>query len=440
MEGFILLIYFFIIVLLVKIYKQENVHKFFSFLLFLKFTLWTFLPVLISVFDWELADNISFRTLPYNVYVTYVLYDALYLLAIHTIFYLLISKFNTSKLTFFTGNFQVSSFLLRLIILFSIIIIILVIIVSNYDYIELNDVDVDKPFINLIAFAEGYAVAAILSIILFFRQNISKKLFFLLHVLYLIYSVKLTLLGSRIAIVGPLILYMYYYFFQTGLGKKLFLTIPVVLFSVGVISIMPVLSSLRNDKISFSDVLNNTNSIDTEIILRELITKTNGVYYGAVLCEKDGISKAGINPYVNSLVAIIPGFILKNKPVPTSIDGTIMGIPSRVAGSYIVLNSTIFNVGLADSSVALWHGGLIGLIFNVLFASLIMIFISNNLQSGKIYSILVSFMFIKFPVLVINGTFDGFLRDFPRFLLVYILLFVFMHFLRFYNVISTEKK
>lgn len=61
---------------------------------------------------------------------------------------------------------------------------------------------------------------------------------------------------------------------------------PVVLFSVGVISIMPVLSSLRNDKISFSDVLNNTNSIDTEIILRELITKTNGVYYGAVLCEK----------------------------------------------------------------------------------------------------------------------------------------------------------
>lgn len=70
-----------------------------------------------------------------------------------------------------------------------------------------------------------------------------------------------------------------------------------------------------------------------------------------------------------------------------------MGIPSRVAGSYIVLNSTIFNVGLADSSVALWHGGLIGLIFNVLFASLIIVFISNNLQSEDIFNISVLYVY-----------------------------------------------
>ncbi|MCS3250073.1 hypothetical protein NXW70_14655 [Bacteroides fragilis] len=49
-----------------------------------------------------------------------------------------------------------------------------------------------------------------------------------------------------------------------------------------------------------------------------------------------------------------------------SSDGTIDGFPTRLAAEYISGDSRFFNVGISTSATALWHGGILFYVINLI--------------------------------------------------------------------------
>ena len=203
-------------------------------------------------------------------------------------------------------------------------------------------------------------------------------------------------------------------------------------------SLLPMLAKIRTEgSITFSDIsIGMVDNIDFNPIISEFAVKTNSVYYGAYLCEFDGIGAAGINPYINSLYTLIPRFLYPDKPVPTSKDGTEYGIPSRVAASLILGDSSVFNVGVPPSLIALWHGGVWAYIFNIAFTIWLLMWLNKLFNSGLFFWQLIVFIFINIPIMNVYITFDQFLRDIPRHFIIYFILCIIF---RFYKTLPKNE-
>ena len=355
----------------IKASKIKEVNSILGFSLIFLFILWYVIPILSTINFWIFFEEFLGNKLSFKEYLKYATIDLLYFLFI-ILFFIKYSKKKTS-LTIYNNKFQYNKSFFSAFYYASIVIILTQIFFDNslnLSYNNFNDLEISKgEFYNVLSFFNSYAVSFQILVILLYKDRISNVKYKFAIIIYLFYIFHLVTIGSRISILGPLIIFLYFYFYKMSHKLKILLTIPVISFGILAAILMPILANMRTESnVSIENL--STVKIDKfglEPIIAQFAIKTNSVYYGSFLLKYDGIGAAGINPYLNSLYSIIPRFIYPNKPVPTSKDGTSFGIPSRVAANLIISNSTVFNVGVPASLVALWHGGIFAFLFNILF-------------------------------------------------------------------------
>ena len=103
---------------------------------------------------------------------------------------------------------------------------------------------------------------------------------------------------------------------------------------------------------------------DVESVFIKLDSFTNG----AILNNTSGYGAGGIMPYVGSALVFIPRFILPEKPIAGTSDGTIYTHPSRIVTRNLGVQSDAMNVPSSPLSITFWHFGYLGFIVFVLFS------------------------------------------------------------------------
>jgi hypothetical protein len=103
---------------------------------------------------------------------------------------------------------------------------------------------------------------------------------------------------------------------------------------------------------------------DIESIFIKLDSFTNG----AILNNTSGYGTGGIMPYIGSALVFIPRFIIPEKPIAGTSDGTIYTHPSRIVTRSLGVQSDAMNVPSSPLSITFWHFGYFGFIVFVLFS------------------------------------------------------------------------
>jgi hypothetical protein len=105
---------------------------------------------------------------------------------------------------------------------------------------------------------------------------------------------------------------------------------------------------------------------DIESIFIKLDSFTNG----SILTSTSGYGTGGIMPYIGSVLVFIPRFIVPEKPVAGTSDGTIYTHPSRLVTRSLGIQSDAMNVPSSPLSIAFWHFGYSGFIIFIVFGFL----------------------------------------------------------------------
>lgn len=119
-------------------------------------------------------------------------------------------------------------------------------------------------------------------------------------------------------------------------------------------------------------------------LVREVATKLDSFSVGAFLLERMGPHYAGWQPYVGSLLSVVPRRLLSSKPVPGSVDGTYSGHPSRVMAAAMGMDSAAGNVDVSAAAVTIWQLGYLGLPLMVAANVLYLSFINALLLSESV--------------------------------------------------------
>jgi hypothetical protein len=105
---------------------------------------------------------------------------------------------------------------------------------------------------------------------------------------------------------------------------------------------------------------------DVEAVFIKLDSFTNG----SILNHTSGYGDGGIMPYVGSALVFIPRFIMPEKPVAGTSDGTIYTHPSRLVTRSLGIQSDAMNVPSSPLSITFWQFGDYGFAVLVLFSFL----------------------------------------------------------------------
>ena len=105
---------------------------------------------------------------------------------------------------------------------------------------------------------------------------------------------------------------------------------------------------------------------DVESVFIKLDSFTNG----SILNNTSGYGTGGIMPYVGSALVFIPRFIIPEKPIAGTSDGTIYTHPSRIVTRSLGIQSDAMNVPSSPLSITFWHFGYYGFVVFILFSFL----------------------------------------------------------------------
>ena len=105
---------------------------------------------------------------------------------------------------------------------------------------------------------------------------------------------------------------------------------------------------------------------DVESVFIKLDSFTNG----SILNNTSGYGTGGIVPYIGSALVFIPRFILPEKPIAGTSDGTIYTHPSRIVTRSLGVQSDAMNVPSSPLSITFWHFGYYGFAVFILFSFL----------------------------------------------------------------------
>jgi hypothetical protein len=186
------------------------------------------------------------------------------------------------------------------------------------------------------------------------------------------------------------------------------------------------------DRLNLNDVLSSSSKAADENIANEmavnLITKFDSFSNGAMLVERMGEGRAGIQPYIGAVLAIVPRAILPSKPIPGSFDGTIRGYPTRVVAVQMGMSEEAGNVNLSPASVAIWQFGYFGLLLMILCNALHLYLINSLLLAPSLLFKSLAFFLIGLPALLtLYASPDILLMNLERIFLVFLLLFAIHH-------------
>ena len=301
----------------------------------------------------------------------------------------------------------------------------LTLLTSTFSYLESNDLE-NATVGGPIDFLGGFSMSFITGTIFFFRKKVSFAKFYLCVSIMVFYWLILTFRGGRIYIFGIVILLLYYALIKRS-KTILILGILTGLFAL---TLLPALASLRGaDNVNTAEVINESKSSSSEMVVDQILGKTNSVNNGSYLIQYDGIGNNGYMMYTSTIYALIPRIIYPSKPEPGSVDGTLTGLPSRRAAIYQITGEYdgVFNLGISTSLSSLWGGGWL-MYFVEIISSAFLIFLLNSVfRSRKMIFITFAMSLLNYPICILEIPLPTILISVQRYTVIYFILSFICH-------------
>lgn len=361
----VILLTLILIYILYKIYKKKKVHQFLLIYFAFSAFLWVIFPSIVSLIGDRYKQELVVKE---NVFITYAIYEFLF----YIILLLLLYRFPLCK-PFYYGKYipNTSSSIKRIWFVLSLFLIINIIkqISSNVTYSEVNDSTIlAEQETNLFSIFSNFSICLYLTIILFYNKLYSKRIIFFSWLLLSLNIITVLAHGARMQVIFYLFVFVYY-LFSSALNKKRFFL--YMSFLIGIIYlcsyIFPAVAYIRSGgNFTVEDLRKSyENYGEANAFVLQLLIKSNSINTGAILVEETK-EKPYLNPYINSIYSFCPSILFPGKrPLAGSSDGTIDGFPTRLAAEYISGDSRFFNVGISTSATALWHGGILFYVINL---------------------------------------------------------------------------
>jgi hypothetical protein len=237
--------------------------------------------------------------------------------------------------------------------------------------------------------------------------------------------------GARIAMLQPFFLLTLYCQAQPWSSQQKITVIG--LGAVGTIIIGSILAvaigqARYGDRLNLDDLISSSSKAADENIITEmainLITKFDSFSTGAILVERMGEGRAGIQPYIGAVLALVPRAVLPSKPIPGSYDGTIRGYPTRIVAVQMGMSEEAGNVNISPASITIWQFGYFGLLVMVLCNALHLYLINSLLLSPSLLFKSLAFFLIGLPALMtLYASPDILLMNLERIFLAFLLMY-----------------
>jgi hypothetical protein len=279
----------------------------------------------------------------------------------------------------------------------------------------------------------GYLYAILLS-----TEGKTLKVYKILALIIILYSsYQDFMLGSRVQLLVPLIILIYYAIIHKWSFKSKFLIVPLVVLFFFVGGALAVISANQRQFSNLSPQviaeqysnLYNSSSQSSIIasIFEQLLIKYDSISNGGVLVTYLGAGYAGFNPYIGSILSLVPRIIAPNKPVPGSIDGTYLGTPQRIVPNIFSLSaSDVQNTGVSPVSVSVWQTGYLpGIFLFLVFNLLALMFLSSLLQFKSKIILGIAFSILNLPsAAYFLASPDYIILSYQRLIFLYLLVLV----------------
>ena len=409
--------------LVIKIVKSNYFHLLLRLFWVISFFGWNAIPFLLSLLP-KYKGDISIN---YEFYISCWAMNLFFLFIVYSSAMLFNKRGWKLDNLFTKPSYQYNPRFIKMIMNISIIILILIITIglnNTATYTERNDVGNhdDNLLLGTISFFRGYVVYFLLAILFFYQKILSQFQRFVIIGLLSLHYIMIAFAGSRIHLFAILIILVYVAISQ----KKTRLMIPIIAVGFFAFTLLPTISELRKtgDTFTTSDVI-QARPRDSGDILWEVMNKTNSVHSSSTLLYFSGIGSGGSLVYTSTLYSLFPRFIYPNKPHPGSMDGTMDGLPGRLAAN---INSTkyssVANVGIATSMEALWAGGFIMFILQALFSGILITLMNIAIKGKKLLFLYFVLSLLSFPVCTLDVSLVYFSVSIQRFLIVCMVFYI----------------
>ncbi len=409
--------------IVLKIIRDSYIHLLLKIFLGISFFGWNVAPYLLSLLPtYQTTIEVSFDFYLLCCSINFFFLFITYLTAIF-----FSKKKSMFDNLFVKQDYQYNHRFLKMLTNVSIIVMFVVILMGlgNTDsYTENNSVEKydENVFLGTVSFFRGVAVYVLISILFFYQKIVPKNQISIIFVLLVVNFVIIVFSGSRIHLFAIIILVLY-----LGLQQKNKRIVAIVIgLSIFSLSILPAISVLRKtgDSYNASDIMKARNK-DSGDIVWEVLNKTNSVHSSSYLILYSGIGSGGMQVYTSTLFALLPRFIYPSKPQPGSMDGTMAGLPGRLAANIDNAQySEVANVGISTSLEALWAGGIVVFFIQALFCGYIIALMNKAIKGRKILFLYFIFTLTSFPVCMLDISIVNFSVSVQRFMLLYLVFYV----------------
>jgi hypothetical protein len=392
-----------------KLYKTNEIHGLLAISAIFYSMIWIVIPGIISF-------SIYFSILESKFPSNFISNEYIILYSLESLFFatvLVASRYLLTKQPhkkILQVDTQLSSRLLVIALLtFSFIIGIKYFLGANIEYLERNDVtlyDDKRVFVILYIVYELLKSVIIYGAIVF---NSSRIITTLIWISLLVVASLDTISGSRISVLLPIFVFFCKIHYRSkSLWKLIFSAVIILVLAFAFL--MPIavtISKYRGEGIIGKDIIESNRGVNISLgeMADELFSKFNSFSSGLYLIEGYGPGDAGIRPYIGSALVFLPRFIFPDRPVASSVDGTIYGTPSRLVPQ-LFMDSKSKNVGVSPLAISVWQfdwffGGGVLLIAGILNFLLLQYLLTRNNFAYKIIAIYT----IKIPTF--NGVFHS---------------------------------
>lgn len=406
--------------LLFLLYKR--LPLFLSLVLFVSFTLWYVVPILLSNCGyWYFFESmVNIDIMEYNLFAIGEVYFYLLILLLFKFSlkwkFIITLRLEEAPKTTTQENFLIAYSLL--LFLYNSI--------YRSNYWENNDIDsVENGIFFLFSFFSSYILSYFYVNIFGGSSKNKNKFFLFLVIIFALYSSFIS--GARIYLLVFIWLYIMRKWHYIKNRKYLHFFSPLIILLLSASLLLPLLSAKRSDaQLDSSDI-----KTISELTLYHLNLKLNSIAYSTALITRDGEGFAGYEPYIGSLFKYMPRAIWSTKPTPTSYNGTIAGTPSRRIPELLRFANTEYaNVGTSAFLVCLWQGWIfviISIFINIFYLRIILAFFIH--PSCWIKAI--GFNLLFFPQLILTPSYgDNLIQK----MLEVLILLIFLYLLRIIRV------
>lgn len=404
--------------LMMRIFKSNHVHNFLKVLIGISYFGWSAVPLLITLTGYQnRISNWDFYLFCANI-------DQVFFFCTYSIFLYFIRRKRTPEI-FVRDDFQYNKKMIRTLAFIGVLsTIYLIFSKSNSDvsYLDGNDITQTSSLAGVIAFISNIGIFVLIGIAIFQRHFFKRSELFSIYAVLFVFYMQHIINGGRIYMFVFIVILLYYAL-ETKKKSVLVYTIGLSIFAM---SLLPIMAGLRGGgKMDVSTIAEGRSS-STDDIIEQIYIKTNSVYYGSFVLERDGIAGGGPLVYASSFLALIPRNIMPNKPQPGSKDGTMYGLPSRLSAIYMSTGdyNDISNNGVPVSIESLWALGWVSFVLQIIVSAFVLFLFNGVFSGGKPFFLYCVLSLINFPACNLEISMVQIVVQVQRYAIIYLLLYL----------------